>query len=111
MISAVIAFGAVVFGFAVWCVVQHFTEHGKHAGAGEGALTVRHLLAQAASEVESGGRHRLHEPTPPHCGMAYALATAETRLLPRIEASAPAEHESTGDPLLLQRILAALRQI
>lgn len=105
MISA--GFVLVVFGigFAMWWLARHFTEYGKHAGSGEGALTVPHLLAQAAREAETTGRHRLRE-----TGSPYGWpVNAETDELPRVEMSSV--RPPSRDPLMMQRILAALHQI
>ncbi|MDA3646648.1 hypothetical protein LZ318_25930 [Saccharopolyspora indica] len=107
MISAGMVLVVAGFGFAMWWVARHFIEYGKHAGSGEGALTVSHLLAQAAREAETAGRHRLREPGPPGRG----LDGAETDQLPRVEMSPPAFGSSSRDPLMMQRILTALHQI
>ncbi|MGI8308502.1 hypothetical protein [Saccharopolyspora hattusasensis] len=56
---------AAVFVVVAWFATRHFSEYGKHSGGGDGALTVRHLLAQAAAEAASRGRHHLREPQPP----------------------------------------------
>ncbi|MBB5153299.1 hypothetical protein [Saccharopolyspora phatthalungensis] len=56
--------GAVLLLFVAWRM-QIAEPGGQHAGAGEGALTVAHLLDRVAKEhgqiAESTGRHALRE--------------------------------------------------
>ncbi|MER7014581.1 hypothetical protein ABT324_24415 [Saccharopolyspora sp. NPDC000359] len=90
MITALIAGGLAALALVTWWAVRYFAEWGKHAGAGEGALTVGQLLTQAEAEAATGGRHRLREPLVMRGDLADAVAALEeTRLLPRAEAGHP----------------------
>ncbi|MEV6231081.1 hypothetical protein AB0L88_24775 [Saccharopolyspora shandongensis] len=89
MITVLIAAVAVAVALAGLLAVRYFSEFGKHAGGGEGALTVEQLLAQADAEDEPGGRHRLREPVVIRGDLADDLAVVETRLLSRASAGVP----------------------
>ncbi|MGW1680572.1 hypothetical protein [Saccharopolyspora sp. NPDC002376] len=84
-----IAAAAVALVLTGWWAARYLAEQGKHAGAGEGALTVEQLLAEADAEDEPGGRHRLREPLVMRGDLADDLAVVETRLLPPAEAGLP----------------------
>ncbi|MEV0701670.1 hypothetical protein AB0I53_27670 [Saccharopolyspora sp. NPDC050389] len=89
MIIAGILASVAVLALVAWWLARNVAERGKHAGAGEGALLVQHLLDQADAEDEPGGRHRLREPVVMHGDLPDELAVLETRLLPRAEAGLP----------------------
>ncbi|MGW1682356.1 hypothetical protein [Saccharopolyspora sp. NPDC002376] len=90
MITSLLMAAATVVALAGWWAVRHFGEFGKHAGAGEGALTVEHLLDQAKADE---------------------LALTETRELPRVEtASTPSRNGFTRDPEVIRQVLAGLHR-
>lgn len=88
--------GAISAIVAYYLIVTWKPYRPQHAGAGEGALTVWHLIAHVEAEQrqrEQGGRHRLRVPTEP----------------PDSPASPPG---SPAPPLDLQhRVLEGLRRL
>ncbi|MER5390944.1 hypothetical protein [Saccharopolyspora sp. NPDC002686] len=77
------------------CTVYFFSRRPQHAGGGEGALTVRYLIARVEAET-SRGRHRLRVPVDDH----------ETAEIPR-----PSLPPEAPNPAVLRRILAGLRRL
>ncbi|MBB5159442.1 hypothetical protein [Saccharopolyspora phatthalungensis] len=117
MTAALVSTGLLVFGgLAVWTTFYYAPA--RHAGGGEGALTVSYLIARVESET-SGGRHRLREREPRTVqlrgDLADALANEKTRILPLVESGLPVtDRESfllSGDREALARNRGLLRRI
>lgn len=89
MITVLIAAVVVAVVIAGWWVVRHFGDFGKHAGGGEGALTVQQLLDQAAVDD---------------------VALRETRELPHA-VSTPIPGGFALDPESMRQIRAGLHQL
>ncbi len=86
----------------------------RHAGGGEGALTVSYLIARVEAET-TGGRHRLREPRIVQLrgDLADALADEETRILPLVDTGRPVNNRDAfaRHRGMLRRILARLDRI
>ncbi|GAA0516312.1 hypothetical protein GCM10011581_46190 [Saccharopolyspora subtropica] len=113
MITALIAAGLLGVGaLALWATFYYVPA--RHAGGGEGALTVAYLVARVEAET-SGGRHRLREPRTVQLrgDLADALAVEETRFLPLVESGLPVDdrHAMAKHPGLLRRVLAKLEDL
>ncbi|MBB5160056.1 hypothetical protein [Saccharopolyspora phatthalungensis] len=96
MTAALASTGLFIFGaLAVWATFYYAPA--RHAGSGQGALTVDYLIARVKAET-SGGRHRLREREPRtvqlHGDLSDALANEKTRILPLVESGLPADRES-----------------
>lgn len=89
MITMLIAAGLAAVVLAGWWAVRHFGDFGKHAGSGEGALTVAQLLAEAKADE---------------------LAVMETRELPRV-VSAPMAGGFVCDLDAMRQVLAGLQRL
>lgn len=113
MIVVLIAAVTAALVLAGWWAVRHFAEFGKHAGSGEGALTVAQLLDQTDAEDELGGRHRLREPITMRGDLADDLAMVETRLLPPAETGLPLDDLDVmaRHPWTLRHVLAGLQRL
>ncbi|MBB5154934.1 hypothetical protein [Saccharopolyspora phatthalungensis] len=111
MIVALIALGGAALAAVSWLLVRYYVEEGKHSGAGEGALTVRHLLDQAAAESARRPRHLLREPVTLRGDLADDLAVVETRFLPLVETGLPlGEADCACHPGMLRRVLVGLER-
>ncbi|MEV0085276.1 hypothetical protein ACWEV3_41075 [Saccharopolyspora sp. NPDC003752] len=98
-------------GLALWATFYYAPA--RHAGSGEGALTVAYLVARVDAETRGHGRHRLREPVVMRGDLADALAVEETRHLPLIETGLPVDdHEAMQQhPGMVRRLLVALRSL
>ncbi|PKW19858.1 hypothetical protein [Saccharopolyspora spinosa] len=114
MIAALIASGLLgVGGLAVWATFYYAPA--RHAGSGEGALTVAYLVARVEAEARGHGRHRLRESRTVQMrgDLADALALEETRHLPLVETGLPIDDREAmaGHPGMVRRLLAALHNL
>ncbi|GAA0532983.1 hypothetical protein GCM10011581_17790 [Saccharopolyspora subtropica] len=110
MIAALIAVAALgVGGVALWAMVSYAPA--RHAGGGEGAVTVAYLVARVEAET-SGGRHRLREPRTMQL-RGDLTDDEETRILPLVESGIPVDNSEamSRHPGLLRRILAKLETL
>ncbi|MER7009872.1 hypothetical protein ABT324_00390 [Saccharopolyspora sp. NPDC000359] len=112
MIAAAIAAGLLVLGGLALGAMFYFAP-ARHAGGGEGALTVAYLAARVEAESRSGGRHRLREPVVLRGDLAEALAVEETRLLPLASTGLPTGDEGAfaRHPGVLRRVLVGLQNL
>jgi hypothetical protein len=83
----------------------------QHAGGGEGALTVRHLIERVEAETGSGGRHRLREPIMSRRDLADDITDDETQTFVWPSEVWAADQSYARNPLVLRRILAGLRHL
>ncbi|WP_190812666.1 hypothetical protein [Saccharopolyspora pogona] len=107
MIAALVAMCLLgVGGLALWATFYYAPA--RHAGGGEGALTVSYLVARVEAET-SGGRHRLRKVTI-RGDLDEDLAAVETRHLPLVESGLPVDDREAmaRHPGMLRRLLAAL---
>ncbi|QIZ36586.1 hypothetical protein [Saccharopolyspora sp. ASAGF58] len=114
MIAALVASGLLgVGGLALWATFYYAPA--RHAGSGEGALTVAYLVARVDAETRGNGRHRLREPRTVQMrgDLAEALAVEETRHLPLVESGLPVDDREAmaRHPGMLRRLVAALLQL
>ncbi|PKW19277.1 hypothetical protein [Saccharopolyspora spinosa] len=102
-----------VGGLALWATFYYAPA--RHAGSGEGALTVAYLVASVEAETRGGGRHRLREPLVIRGDLADGdeLATEETRMLPPIDSGLPVDDPEAmaRHPGMVRRLYAALRDL
>ncbi|MEV5538463.1 hypothetical protein AB0L13_16530 [Saccharopolyspora shandongensis] len=112
MIGALIAMGLLGVGVLALCVMFYYAP-ARHAGSGDGALTVAYLVARVDAETRGHGRHRLREPVVMRGDLADALAVEETRHLPLIETGLPVDDREAMQrhPGMVRRLLAALRDL
>ncbi|MGW1678478.1 hypothetical protein [Saccharopolyspora sp. NPDC002376] len=98
-------------GLALWATFYYAPA--RHAGSGEGALTVAYLVARVEAETRGHGRHRLREPVVMRGDLADALAVEETRRLPVIESGLPVDDPVAMQrhPGMVRRLLDALRDL
>ncbi|MGI8310743.1 hypothetical protein [Saccharopolyspora hattusasensis] len=101
---------AAVASIALWATFYYAPA--RHAGGGEGALTVAYLLARVEAEARGHGRHRLREVTI-RGDLAEDLAAVETRLLPLVESGLPVDDREAmaRHPGMLRRLLFALQTL
>ncbi|PKW15294.1 hypothetical protein [Saccharopolyspora spinosa] len=103
---------AAVASIALW--VTFYYAPARHAGSGEGALTVAYLVARVEAETSSG-RHQLREPRIVQLrgDLADELAVEETRHLPLIESGLPVDDREAlaRHPGMVRRLLAALHNL
>ncbi|MGW3470444.1 hypothetical protein ACWDKQ_18745 [Saccharopolyspora sp. NPDC000995] len=113
MIAAWVAAGLLCVGALALSATFYYAP-ARHAGGGEGALTVAYLVARVDAETR-GGRHCLREPRMVQLrgDLADALAVEETRFLPVIESGLPVGDRDalTRHPGMLRRLLDALQRL
>lgn len=112
MITVGLLLAVAAVAFATWWACRYFLPRSRHAGGGEGALTVAYLVDQVDAET-SGGRHRLREPRTAQLrgDLADALAVEETRVLPRTAAPAFVGFATAPSDDLLRCVLDGLRRL
>jgi hypothetical protein len=105
----VCAGAAAVLVVAWW--IFHCSYRPQHAGDGEGALTVRHLIERVEAETSSG-RHRLREPIKSRGDLADDSTDDETQTFVwPSEVWTANQPECARTPLVLRRILTGLRYL
>ncbi|WP_223839729.1 hypothetical protein [Saccharopolyspora pogona] len=105
MIAWIITAGTAAVLLTIWPMYRSYFYRPQHAGSGEGALTVRYLVARINTETTNGGRHRLREPPAGCKDSAETLLVSETR-------PPTTDHDSfTRRSEILSRILAGLERL
>ncbi|MFI0464967.1 hypothetical protein ACH347_12890 [Saccharopolyspora sp. 5N102] len=105
MIAWTIIVGTAAVLLTLWPMYRSYFYRAQHAGSGEGALTVRYLIARIEAETTNSGRHRLRETPAIRGNPAEQLATDADR-------PPTADHDGfTRHSEILSRILAGLERL
>lgn len=89
-----VVLGVVVVGVVL--LVSRYVRHGQHGGAGQGALSVRHLVERTETEASSSGSHTVGAPITMRGDLADDIADLETRILPLPPEVASADRPGNG---------------